>query len=141
MLKQNPAPALFTTIVRWVLLPLLLSSVLHAAESKEPTPVAFVDYKGEKLPVFNGIRPITSVPPTWPQGDHGSREPGHAVVAAVVDPTGKVIDTIVVESKPTAGFGAAAQKAVRKWRFPKILQNGQPVRCMINAILTFELEN
>lgn len=76
--------------------------------------------------------PLTVTAPDYPATARGS---GVVVVEARLDATGRVVDTSVV--RPAPGFDAAAQAAVRRWRFRPASAGGVPAAAIVYAVLGF----
>ena len=125
---------------------LLLTGVglgpLAWAKAIEPTPLTVVTYKGEEIPVYDvkDVRPKSFEQPRYPDEARDLRAEGQAIIVVVVDTSGKVIEADIKESKPTAAFGVAAQKAVRQWRYPKLTRNGQPTKFILQQVIMFEIQ-
>jgi protein TonB len=62
---------------------------------------------------------------------------GVVVAEVVIDPSGKVTDTKVVQSIPL--LDEEALRAVRNWHFAPTLVNGQPVPVRMNVNVNFTL--
>jgi protein TonB len=63
---------------------------------------------------------------------------GSVVLQAIIGADG-IIENIHVLSGP-AVLAAAAQQAVREWRFKPVLQNGQPVETKANITVNFTIK-
>jgi len=63
---------------------------------------------------------------------------GSVVLQAIIGADG-IIENIHVLSGP-AILAAAAQQAVREWRFKPVLQNGQPVETKANITVNFTIK-
>lgn len=62
--------------------------------------------------------PIERTQPIYPQKAENAGVTGIARIAVTIDPAGSVTDALIALEAPRAfGFGTAAQRAVRKWRF------------------------
>jgi TonB family protein len=83
---------------------------------------------------------ITYVPPVYPELARRARIQGIAIVEAIIDKEGKVVDARVIESPGRAfGFDDAALKAVNQWKFKPATFKGKPVDVYFNLTITFEL--
>jgi protein TonB len=63
---------------------------------------------------------------------------GSVVLKAVIGADG-IISDLHILSGP-AILAAAAQQAVREWRFKPVLQNGQPVETMAKIVVNFSIK-
>ena len=78
-----------------------------------------------------------AVGPTYPLLGQHARVQGSVVLQAVIGADG-AIENLQVLSGP-AILAAAAQQAVRQWRFKPYLQNGQPVETKTRITVNFSI--
>jgi TonB family protein len=78
-----------------------------------------------------------TVDPTYPLLGQHARVQGSVVLQAVIGADG-AIENLQVLSGP-AILAAAAQQAVRQWRFKPYLQNGQPVETKTRITVNFSI--
>lgn len=72
--------------------------------------------------------PVVRVNPTMPRKATVEQIPGTVVVAFDIGPTGSTQDVRIVEETPPGfGFGLAARKAVKRWRYRAKIVDGEPV--------------
>jgi TonB family protein len=76
--------------------------------------------------------PVAVTAPTYPAT---ARESGVVVLEVRLDSAGQIVGSSVVRSAPA--FDAAAQSAVRQWRFRPASSNGAPVPAIVYAVLGF----
>jgi TonB family protein len=100
-------------------------SVSTNAAQREPLPVAAVP---ELRQTLDASYPLL--------GQH-TQVQGSVVLQAVVGTDG-IIENIRVISGPSI-LTAAAQQAVRQWRFKPVLQNGQPVETKARIVVNFSI--
>lgn len=82
--------------------------------------------------------PRSRVPPVYPFELRRAGITGSAVIAALLDPQGRVLEVSVVSATETA-FGEAAAKAVQQWRFEPARRFGKPVHAWVSAPISFRL--
>jgi protein TonB len=99
----------------------------------EPTP-------GE-IQMVKGQMPIKRFNPQYPRRAMQRKIQGHVVVQFLVDKDGRVdIDSLkFVEENPEGIFSNNVRKAVRKWRFNPMMQNGQPIAFRTQQRFEFSL--
>jgi protein TonB len=85
-------------------------------------------------------RPVaTQVPTTeYPPDALAQGIEGRVVLRLLVDETGAVVDAVVVED-PGHGFGAAAARAARRFRFEPARRGDQPVATWLRFTVSFEI--
>jgi protein TonB len=80
---------------------------------------------------------VSSTPPAYPASARSQRIRGVVVLDALVDETGKVAETTVIAGPPA--LQAAAQAAVRSWRYQPARLNGEPIPVHIKVSVRFNL--
>jgi protein TonB len=80
---------------------------------------------------------ITKVPPAYPPNAREARVQGTVMVQALVLKDGSVGETKIVHSIPE--LDAAAEAAVRQWKFKPALSKGQPVVVWVAVPVKFSL--
>ena len=93
------------------------------------------------LRVGGNIEPpakIHDVQPDYPAVAKAANVQGVVVLEVVVDGSGAVRETRVLQSIPL--LDKAAMDAVRQWRFQPTLLNGQPVPVSMTVTINFTLE-
>jgi len=101
-------------------------------ESVEIPVVAF--WKVEKKP-----QPLYSPKPEYPERARVAEMEGQAIVEALVDIDGKVIDVRLVKKSGFKELDQAAMNAARCWTFSPAEQRGKPVRVWVNIPFNFRL--
>lgn len=101
-------------------------------ESVEIPVVAF--WKVEKKP-----QPKYSPKPAYPEKARVAEMEGQAIVEALVDIDGKVIDVRLVKKSGFNELDQAAMNAARCWTFSPAEQRGKPVRVWVNIPFNFRL--
>lgn len=85
-------------------------------------------------------RLIERVPPDYPKAARAERIEGRVTLQAVIDEKGRVTEVVVLdEDPPGKGFGKAAARAVRKWRYEPATEDGKPVRVFWAVNIEFTL--
>lgn len=78
--------------------------------------------------------------PVYPQSALRLGIEGAITVHALIDETGKVIDTAILRGmKDDRGLEKAAQTAVRKWRFDPARKNGVNIKVWMPIVVVFKL--
>jgi protein TonB len=77
--------------------------------------------------------------PRYTSPAQAARVEGVVIVEAVIDKRGRVTSTKILKDLPM-GLGAAAQNAVKTWRFKPATLNGKPVDVYYNLTVNFELD-
>ncbi len=101
-------------------------------ESVEIPVVAF--WKVEKKP-----QPKYSPKPKYPEKARVAEMEGQAIVEALVDIDGKVIDVRLAKKSGFNELDQAAMNAARCWTFSPAEQRGKPVRVWVNIPFNFRL--
>jgi protein TonB len=82
--------------------------------------------------------PIYSPDPGYSEEARKAKYSGVAVVVAIVDAQGNVVDVQIL--KPVGlGLDEKAVEAVRQWKFKPAMRNGTPVKVRVNIEVTFRL--
>lgn len=78
--------------------------------------------------VFTGGELLREIQPAYPRGALRREISGSVEVELHIDRNGRVAEVEVLSESPkNVGFGLAAQRAARQWRFEPYKQNGEPV--------------
>jgi periplasmic protein TonB len=104
---------------------------LLVAEPAGPAPPPAVG--GQLLPP----QMIKSTPPVYPQDARMHSVQGVVVVDALVDETGKVVETTVISGPQPLRL--AAQESVRNWKYKPAQLNGKPIAVHTTVSLRFNL--
>jgi protein TonB len=97
-----------------------------------PTPTGVSQVGG----VVRAPAKITHVSPRYPDAAYNARQGGVVILATIVDINGFVSQMTVLNS-PSPELAAAAEDAVRQWRFTPTLLNGTPVEIRYNVTVSF----
>jgi TonB family protein len=108
---------------------------------------------GEQAPMASGAgiatgavvpaRPLAGAsnpPPDYPTSARLRGEQGRVTILVQVDAAGRVIHAAVLGSSGFPALDAAAEAAVRRWRFEPATQSGSPVFSTTTVGITFRLE-
>ena len=90
---------------------------------------------GEYIYVEEFPEAISKVSPHYPDALRGTGREGTVVVQALVNKEGRIVDTKIARSNPD--FDAAAEEAVRQYRFKPARAKGQPVAVWIAVPIRF----
>lgn len=100
--------------------------------------------QGQRLPEFGEYVYTEELPektegvaPLYPQLAREAGVEGTVMVQALIDASGRVVDTRIVKSIPM--LDAAAMDCVRKWRFKPARSNGQPIAVWVGCPVRFSL--
>jgi protein TonB len=99
-----------------------------------PTPEA-VGTTHERLP-----QPLSNPPPVYPSQARLEGRQGTVVLELTVDADGRVSAARVVQSSSHPVLDAAAQRALRSWRFTPGQRGGQPVEMTVRLPVHFRLD-
>lgn len=92
---------------------------------------------------FGGLTeaiPLVRTAPLYPPNALNRRIEGHVKVLFTVNEEGRVIDPKVIEARPANIFNSSALRAIRRWKFRKKMENGQPVSWQSVQTIIFKLE-
>jgi protein TonB len=84
--------------------------------------------------------PVDSVAPEYPDDARQAGATGRALVEVLVDASGHVASTRLIEPSGHPGLDAAAETAARQWTFHPARQGGKNVPATIAIPFQFELE-
>lgn len=110
---------------------------LLVAEAAGPAPPP-----GSSKPAVGGQlqlpQMISSVAPVYPPGARMQRVAGVVVLDALVDETGKVVETTIISGPQP--LVSAAQQSVRNWRYKPAQLNGKPIPIHTKISVRFSLQ-
>jgi TonB family C-terminal domain len=109
---------------------------IDPAETPPPPADAFNLAEVDQPPRTIGI----PAPPLYPATLRRDRISGHAVVRFVVTPEGRTRDIVVLKATHPE-FGAAAAKAVSKWKYKPAMKDGRAVTCLLSAPFLFNQDD
>ena len=107
---------------------LAVNSPLFAAAPQPPAE--------EKLKVDGPALLREWTPPIYPEAALKARQSGMVNVRLIVDETGHVTTAHALDDSDTA-FVEVALAAVKSWVFAPALDNGQPIACCLETLVTF----
>jgi TonB family protein len=81
---------------------------------------------------------VRRVDPVYPELARKAGTSGIVAVETVIDETGRVTDTVVLEPLPY-GLSDAALDAVKQWVFEPGTMNSSPVKVIFNLTVNFQL--
>ena len=114
----------------------------QAASEAPPVPAAEVK-EGDLVDLIEVDKPpsvVKRAEPVYPQGALRLGVEGVITVNALIDETGKVVDTGILRGmKDDRGLGKAAQTAVKKWKFDPARKNGVNVKVWMPVVIVFKL--
>lgn len=84
-------------------------------------------------------RLLERVSPDYPATARQRRIEGWVELEYVVGPDGRVVDVRVVQSYPTRIFDAAAERALKRWRFEPGRRDGEPTTTVGRTRIDFNL--
>jgi TonB family protein len=93
-----------------------------------------------KLRISSGVAEglvVHKVPFVYPQEAKEKKISGDVVLRAVIDTKGNVADLKVMQGDPV--LAESSMEALRKWKYPPYLLNGQPVEVETTVKITFHL--
>lgn len=155
--KQVPAPKIATAakpaegavITRTVLPPLdveVVAGNTHRAlrpksnamkvETNQAETISSPTTAAQREPL-PAIQPGTEVKATYPQLAQHMNVQGSVVLQAIISAAGAIEDLHVLSGP--AILAAAAQQAVREWRFKPVLENGQAVETKARITVNFSI--
>jgi periplasmic protein TonB len=80
---------------------------------------------------------IKKAPPKYPEKARHQRIQGPAVLQAIINREGKIVELTPVSGDPL--LTSSAMKTVKKWRYKPYLLNGQPVEVETTVQVNFTL--
>ena len=82
---------------------------------------------------------IQKMQPTYPVIAWEARIEGEVIINVLIDENGNVIQTAIIkEKKGSTGFGKAAEKAVKQWKFKPALKDGVAVKVWKPIVVVFK---
>ena len=99
----------------------------EAAQSQQPAPVS-------------SLNRIKYVAPKYPRGAQRRNLSGWVDVVFIVATDGSVKDVSVRNSEPGDTFVNAATKAVERWEFEPVVENGALIEKLVGVRMMFALE-
>lgn len=137
--KPSVAKAVRRALERWEFAPARHGGIAKEATIEMPVllvapvkPVAAS--KDMRLP-----EPVVRVKPEYPKSQRIAGYQGKVLIQFVVDIEGKVRNPFVAQSNNPA-FDEPAITALLKWRFKPAMKDGQPVNCLMQVPIYFQLD-
>ncbi|MGB5492102.1 MAG: energy transducer TonB, partial [Woeseiaceae bacterium] len=106
-----------------------LQPARSAAVNQGPTPTTVSELNRTKY-----------VAPKYPRAAQRRNLSGWVDIIFTVDRAGLVKDIAIRDSQPGETFIASATRAVEKWEFEPVIENGQPVEKRVGVRMMFALE-
>lgn len=87
------------------------------------------------------LLPIVRTAPMYPSSASRQRITGYVILKFSIDTNGGVENIEVIESVPSKVFDGAAKKAVEKWKYAPLLEDGKPIYLTdVKTKLAFNIE-
>jgi protein TonB len=83
--------------------------------------------------------PLATPAPDYPRDAMMSGTQGYVVVEFTINLEGGTQDISVVDASPQRTFDQAARRAVSRWKFQPLIENGQPVEKRVQRRIDFKL--
>jgi len=83
--------------------------------------------------------PLATPAPEYPRDAMMSGTQGYVVVEFTINLEGGTQDIAVVDATPQRTFDQAARRAVSRWKFKPLVENGQPVEKRVQRRIDFKL--
>lgn len=111
-----------------------------ATPARAPTPAGAVPQaQGATAPAATlTLVPLSTPAPEYPREAMISGTQGYVVVEFTINLEGGTQDISVVEASPQRTFDQAARRAVARWKFQPLLENGQPVEKRVQRRIDFK---
>ena len=114
-------------------------TVPAAAPARAPSPTGAVPQaQGAVAPALTLV-PLATPAPEYPRDAMMSGTQGYVVVEFTINLEGGTQDISVVDASPQRTFDQAARRAVARWKFQPLLENGQPVEKRVQRRIDFKL--
>ena len=110
-----------------------------AAEAVE-TPAQPVDVSQQKPVAISSLERTRYVAPRYPRAAQRRGESGWVDIVFTVALDGTVKDVVVRDSQPDGVFDKAAIRAVEKWAFEPVIEDGRAVEKRAGVRMMFALE-
>jgi protein TonB len=110
-----------------------------AAPARAPSPAGAVPQaQGATAPTLTLV-PLATPAPDYPRDAMMSGTQGYVVVEFTINLEGGTQDISVVDASPQRTFDQAARRAVSRWKFQPLIENGQPVEKRVQRRIDFKL--
>ncbi len=94
------------------------------------------------VPTDGDILPLVRIEPRYPARALQREIEGWVLLEFSISPAGTVVNAFVVDSEPPRTFDRAALRAVLRWKYKPMVENGVAIiRHGVNIVLTFVLED
>lgn len=111
--------------------------IIEASEQAEPPPLAAIDQQPTAVSSLNRIKYVA---PKYPRSAQRRNLSGWVDIVFTVTTDGTVLDVDVRNSEPGETFVNAAIKAVEKWEFEPVIENGVVIEKRAGVRMMFALE-
>ena len=116
-------------------------SPLAPAEPAKPTPLPPIGASASVTPPSFGADYLHNPPPAYPAVSKRMHEEGKVLLRVLVSAAGAADKVAIEHSSGSVRLDAAAQEAVRAWRFVPARQAGQAVAAWVFVPIAFSLED
>lgn len=99
------------------------------------------DIGAPKIFLDSDLTAIVRIPPTYPHKAMLRNVQGWVDLMYTVTESGAVAEPIVLGAKPQGVFEKAAIKAVEKWKYQPVVQDGKAVRITVKTRIQFKLQD
>ena len=104
-----------------------------------PSPTGAVPQtQGATAPTLTLV-PLATPAPDYPREAMMAGTQGYVVVEFTINTEGGTQDITVVDASPQRTFDQAARRAVSRWKFQPLLENGQPIEKRVQRRIDFKL--
>ena len=93
-----------------------------------------------QCPGIENYQPLESEPPAYPRRARNRGITGYAVVDFVIAETGEITEPKITDAKPTRIFDRSVVNAVKKYRYPPCIVDGQAMQIEHQLKFNFSLE-
>jgi protein TonB len=114
-------------------------TVPAAAPARAPTPAGAVPQAQGAVAPSLTLVPLATPAPEYPRDAMMSGTQGYVVVEFTINLDGGTQDISVVDASPQRTFDQAARRAVARWKFQPLVENGQPVEKRVQRRIDFKL--
>jgi protein TonB len=109
-----------------------------------PMTISGVPFKGAMgaggMGTLQEAIPLVRISPLYPPSALSRKIEGRVKIVFTVTEEGKVLNPVVIASKPKGIFDRAALRAIRKWKFNKRLEEGEAVQWQTVQTIIFQMD-
>jgi TonB family protein len=111
----------------------------NAPNRAAPSPTGAVPQTSGATAPSMTLVPLATPAPEYPRDAMMAGTQGYVVVEFTINLEGGTQDITVVDASPQRTFDQAARRAVSRWKFQPLLENGQPVEKRVQRRIDFKL--